>query len=380
MRRAAGVLLTVLGMAACESDTTIVVPGDGPSAPRALEAFYYGGVVTVTWELGPGWNGEPFRVYAKRTSDADWFFIAEVTNCSGGVCSYQDRNVVEGVTYLYYVAAVDPATGVEAATDYSVEVAVPFATAPPDPTGVQAVALDGAIYLRWSDVARGEADFSFYRIYQDAGANETFLLGETDSEGFLDELAVNGETYRYFVTSVDTQGHESAGSGPASGTPRPDFSGEYLYAASDRPDRAGFRFQADESVDPVMDAFDASRHFRLEIDAAGWWLVPGPGTSVHPQAFATTALKCGPGADASCQDLSVAPTSGYTTADLPLDAQTSYALRVRGDDGQTRYATIRVVLLGFDQNDDALIIFDWAYQLQPGNPALAPRVGTLAIR
>jgi hypothetical protein len=34
---------------------------------------------------------------------------------------------------------------------------------------------------------------------------------------------------------------------------------------------------------------------------------------------------------------------------------------------------IRVTLLGFDQDDAAIMIFDWAYQLQAGNPNLAPR-------
>lgn len=371
MRHAAWVLLAAAGLTACDNDT-VLLPGNGPGAPRALDASYYAGVVTVTWELGPAWDGEPFRVYAKRLSDADWFFIAEVTNCAAGFCSYADRNVVEGVRYEYYVAAVDPVTGEEAASDYSVEVDVPFRTPPPVPTEVRVVALDGVNYVRWSDAARAADDFSFYRVYLDDPAGEAFLLGETDSEGFLDELAVNGQTSRYFITSVDTQGHESGGSIAGAGTPRPDFAGEFLYAFSDRPELSGFRFQDDEGVDPLVAGGDPSRHFRLEIDAAGWWLVPGPDAAAYPQGFVTTALKCGPGADAGCTDLSVAPTSGYGAQDVPLDAQTTYALRVRGDDGQIHYGALRVVLLGFDQDDDALMIFDWAYQVQPNNPALAP--------
>jgi hypothetical protein len=31
--------------------------------------------------------------------------------------------------------------------------------------------------------------------------------------------------------------------------------------------------------------------------------------------------------------------------------------------------------LGFDQNDSALMIFDWAYQLQADNPDLVGSVG-----
>jgi hypothetical protein len=47
-------------------------------------------------------------------------------------------------------------------------------------------------------------------------------------------------------------------------------------------------------------------------------------------------------------------------------------LRVTGDDGLVHYGVIRVETLGYDQNGYALMIFDWAYQLQAGNPSLSP--------
>ena len=53
--------------------------------------------------------------------------------------------------------------------------------------------------------------------------------------------------------------------------------------------------------------------------------------------------------------------------------QTTYVLRVVGDDGALHYGTVRVTLLGFDQEGAALMIFDWAYQLQAGNPNLTPK-------
>ena len=48
---------------------------------------------------------------------------------------------------------------------------------------------------------------------------------------------------------------------------------------------------------------------------------------------------------------------------------------VIGDDGQIHYGVIRVEMLGFDQND-AIMIFDWAYQLQAGNPELVGPTGS----
>lgn len=370
MRRAVlGTVVAALAIAAC--DDSLLIPLEEPAAPRNLEAYYYAGAVYVTWELAPDWNEESFRVYSKRIKDPDYFLIAEVSSCADGLCVYQDRNVRAGQTYEYYVSAVDPESGAETSSDYSVEVAVPQPVPPPVPTGITVVALDDANYVRWSANARSAGDFAFYRVYLEESGGDEYLLGETDSEGFLDLLAANGKTSRYSVTSVDDQGHESAASAVASGTPRPDFHGEWIYDFVDDPAASGFRFQRDEGANPVVSGSSPSRHFRLEVDDAGWWLVPGPQSEVYPMGYETTALKCGVAADAGCVDVDRAPTSGYVTRDVELVPQTSYVLRVRGDDGQTHYGVIRVVLLGFDQKGKALMIFDWAYQLQANNPALS---------
>ena len=111
------------------------------------------------------------------------------------------------------------------------------------------------------------------------------------------------------------------------------------------------------------------------MDADGWWLVPGPGTEVYDGWFETTALKCGVDSDSDCVALDQAPLSEYTHLDMPLYPQSTYVLRVLGNDGLTHYGAIRVTLLGFDQDDAAIMIFDWAYQLQAGTPNLAAREG-----
>ncbi len=374
MRRGAWMgLLVALSVAACNNDEIFVVETP-PDAPRALTATYYGGVVTVEWELGVAWNGESFRVYSKRVTDANYFRIADVTNCASGLCSYADRNVVAGQTYQYYVSAYNAASGLETSTASTVQVLVPSPTPPPTPTATRVIALDGANYFTWGGNARTASDFSHYRVYQDASGT-SFLLGETDSEGFLDLLAANGTTYRYFVTSVDTDGHESTGSVAASGTPRPDFTAEFMYDHFADPTRSGFRFQEDESTVAVGAGSAPDNHFRFETDVNGWWLVPMAGSAVYDAGF-TTALKCGVAADAGCTDVSVAPTSGFSAADMALSVESSYVLRVVGNDGMTHYGVIRVTHLGFDQNGDAIMIFDWAYQLQAGNRNLAPPPGS----
>jgi hypothetical protein len=375
MRRAALVgLLLVVSATACNNDKVVIV-GDAPAAPRALTASYYAGAVTVQWELAPGWDGETFRVYSRRVTDSSYFLIADVTSCSGGLCSYVDRNVVSGQTYEYYVTAWRAGSGLETATASTVSVFVPTPTPPPVPNAPAVIALDGANFFTWGVASRSASDFSHYRVYQDAGST-SYLLGETDSEGFLDLLAANGSTYTYFVTSVDAQGHESARSAPASGTPRPDFHGEWIYDHFDDPTRSGFRFPDDESTYPIVSGTSSSRDFRVERDlGGGWWLVPNPTASptvfVYPSGFVTTALKCGVAADAGCTDVSVAPSSGYVRADVELFPQTSYVVRI-GSGASAQYGVIRVVFQGFDQRGDAIMIFDWAFQLQAGNRNLTP--------
>lgn len=373
-RAAVVILLLTSSLSACTNDVLVPIGGT-PAAPRALAVSYYAGSVTVEWELAPDWNGESFRVYSRRTSDPDYFMVAEVTSCMGGLCTYRDLNVSAGHTYEYYVSAVDSDSGVETATATTVDVFVPNPVPPPVPDGPFVIALDGANFLTWGTASRGAGDFSVYRVYQDAGTT-SYLLGETDSEGFLDLLAANGQTYEYFVTAVDSDGHESAGSVSAAGTPRPDFSGEWIYDHFDDPTASGFRFSDDESTYPIVAGTDANRDFHVERDLGGaWWLVPNTGVSTYPTGFATTALKCGVGADAGCTDVSVAPSSGYTTADVELLPQTSYVVRI-GSGSTAYYGVIRVVFQGFDQNGDAMMIFDWAFQLQAGNPNLAPPSGS----
>ncbi len=374
MRKWPVVALAFLSVACGESNPVLVVGGD-PDGPRNVSAFYYNLGVDVTWDLSPGWNGEAFRVYGKRASDADFFFIAEVTSCAGGSCVYRDLNVLADVSYEYFVAAVDPDTGSEASSAI-VGVYVPVPIPPAVPTSVAGVALDDAAYLIWSDAPASEDDFSFYRVYLIDGPDD-LLLGETDSPGFIDLLAVNGSTFTYFVTSVDDQGHESGGSSLVEVTPRPDYTGELVNAYQDAPGNAGFQFQESEDAAAVVSGDDPDRHFRLESDVDGLWLVPGPGVEIYPTGQFTSALKCGVGADGDCTSWEVAPTSGYAFGDVPVDAEFTYMFRVPGFGGGLNYGAIRVTLLGQDQAGDDVMVFDWAYQIQEGNPNLSTAEGSV---
>ena len=368
-------LLTELALlGACSEKDTILVPVDGPAPPVALDVGYYNRAVTVYWELSSAWNGETFRVFGKQVGDPSFFLIADVTSCSEESCEYTDTNIISNVSYDYFVSAQDPETGAETDSDLTVRVAVPSFSPPPIPTDLEVVALDANNYIRWNDDARSASDFSAYRIYllSDGGATET-LLGHTDSPGFLDALSENGVTSTYVVSSVDLYGHESGASGSAEGTPRPDFTGELVYSFVDDPDLSGFRFSESDQLDPIVPGGSPTGHLRLETDASGSRLVPGPSADVYPEGVFTTGLKCGVAADAQCEDWTTAPLSGYSHMDITIEPEFTYMWRVVESDGMTRYGALRVTLLGTDQFGSGLMIFDWAYQLQGGNPQLVRR-------
>ena len=75
-------------------------------------------------------DGEPFRVYAKDSDESRYGLAATVTSCSGGSCSYADRNVAAGESYDYYVALMDR-NGREGDTSDEIRVSVPASSGPP---------------------------------------------------------------------------------------------------------------------------------------------------------------------------------------------------------------------------------------------------------
>lgn len=372
--------------AACDNDPDVVVvqPGDEPGQPTDLFATYAWVLegfennqpvgypsVQVTWLPPADWGTEVFRVYGKRASAASFTLIATVTSCTDFGCVYTDRNVAHGVDYEYYVSAYNESSDLETESDFRDVVRVPANARPSAPTAPDAVSLDNSVFLRWSANTANGANVSRYVVYLTGVDNESssYLVGQTDGTGFLDQRAENGSRYRYRVATVDTLGHYSNLSSEVTGTPRPDFSGELVYAFADSAAASGFRFQPDESANPIVAGNSTSAHWRLESDLAGWRIVPLNGTQVLEYGR-TTALVCGPGSDAGCTAARVAPTVGYSTAPIAVDAEYSYVFRVTGGDGQPHFAVLRATMLGTDQNGKDLMIFDWAYQTVANDPVL----------
>lgn len=377
----------LLAAAACDSDPDVVIvdPGEAPGMPTDLFASYAWVLedfqngqpvgypsVQVSWFPANDWDDEVFRVYGKRASDSGFTLIATVTSCTTLGCVYTDRNVQPGVQYEYYVAAYDESDDQETASDFRDVVAVPGSQRPAAPTSLDAVGLDNSAFVRWTANPANPNSVSKYVVFLTSvdGEASLYQAGQTDGNGFLDLRAENGSRYGYRVATLDTLGHYSNLSSEVFVSPRPDFSGELIYAFADSAALSGFRFQPDEADNPLVAGTSASAHWRLESDNTGWRIVPLNGTQVTEWGR-TTALVCGPGADAGCTAPRTAPTAGYTTAPVAVDAEYSYVFRVTGSDGQPHFAVLRVTLLGTDQNGNDLMVFDWAYQTRPNEPQLS---------
>lgn len=376
-------------LAACDRNT-FIGGGGRPGAPTdlsvethwVLEGFTSGGqsvgypVVDVKWNPPSSWNDEPFRVYARRAGGSGFFLIATVTSCTSQGCVYRDRNVTGGTSYEYYVATANEDTNEETPTDFRETVQVPTLTTPATPQLDSAVALDNAAFIRWHDGGNG-ANLWKYLVYLTRidGTSYLYGLGETDGTGLVDTRATNGHVYGYRIAAVDTMEHVSALSAEVTVAPRPDAAGELVYSFQTNPTLSGFRFQNAESANPIVDGGAATAQWRLEHTAAGWKIVPLNGTSVVEFSGRTTALACGPGADADCRAATRAPAAGYVTTPITVNPEFSYVFRVTGSDGQPHFGVIRASILGSDGAGHDLMIFDWAYQLIANDVRLSRAAG-----
>jgi hypothetical protein len=379
-------LVAVLAAAACDEGTVIVDPGDPPGQPRDLAAefqFQFEGftaagqpvghpAVVLTWLPPTSWNQEVFRVYSRGSGASSFTLIATVTSCTTAGCTYLDRDVSSGQAYEYYVAAVNESSGQETSSEFRELASVPASFTPAAPMADSAVALDGTVFVRWANPASNGGAVSHYQVYLTRidGTSYLYAAGRSDGLGYVDLRAANGHVYGYRVAAVDSLGRYSALSPEMTAAPRPDYAGELIYALADSAAASGFRFQTSDASNPILAGTSPQAQWRLETGVSGWQIVPLNGTQVVEYTGRTTALACGPGSDAGCRAATRAPTTGYSSAPIPVNPEFSYIFRVTGSDGQPHHGVIRATLLGSDQNGKDLMIFDWAYQTLPNDPRL----------
>jgi hypothetical protein len=221
-------------------------------------------------------------------------------------------------------------------------------TPPAIPRGLTSVTGDGKIYLSWYPNA--EEDLDGYNVYigeKPEGYYE--LIASTRSANYTDEAVTNGHTYYYAVSSYDDNGNESELSYDlVFDTPRPEGWGARLWDYRTYPNDAGYDF----ATKLVLLYTDSRVDLFLEFDngVPFMWRANG---QTDIQDFGYTD---------SIDDVSYAPEFGWIQLNW-LELVSGHTYIVWTDDNH--FAKFRVVQIGNDH-----ITFDWAYQIDPGNPEL----------
>ncbi len=210
-------VITATDVGSNESDYSVEVsatpdniyPPD-PTSGLVAEARYLS--VFLDWDDNEEADLDEYKIYQAQTQGGPWTEI-DATDESEFLVS----GLTGGVTYYFYVSAVDTA-GNESDHDDEVS-AIPTDDAPPAaPTGLVATAGDGIVYLDWND--NTEPDLREYRIYisQVSGGPYDEVDSDDPSEFPVGGLT-NGITYYFVVTAIDDGGWESPYSNQASAYP-----------------------------------------------------------------------------------------------------------------------------------------------------------------
>src|SRR5437870_6288979 len=176
-----------------------------PSPPRQLNATPGEAQVTLTWLAPSSDGGSPitnFKIYQGTASGGE-SLLATV----GAVFSYPDSSVTNGVTYYYYVTAVN---GIGASGSSNEVSATPVAgpSVPDAPQNLVATPGNGTMTLTWSpppwDVRSPVTGYTVYRGTN--SGNRSFFVPLGNVTTYTDTGLANGQRYYYVVTAINAIG------------------------------------------------------------------------------------------------------------------------------------------------------------------------------
>ena len=231
----------------------------------------------------------------------------------------------------------------------------PDTTPPAIPRGVYSITGDEEVIIEW--FPNGEYDLAGYRVWR-SGDNVDFeKIGELlpDNISFVDRNVKNGKTYYYAVTAFDYDGNESDLSPEfVDDTPRPEGRNITLKDYQLSPERSGFDFSRPVRGAIPWDDVDTDIYFGFDLDVNVSYMYSDNDTLMQDMGYRD-----------GMDDLDEAPLFdlGYTSLFVELLKGHVYAFNT--PDGN--YAKIRVIDVS-----DVSVTFDWAYQIDPDNPELAP--------
>jgi predicted phage tail protein len=181
----------------------IKIPYGIPSPPRNISAVPGNKVVHLTWEPpvsdGNG-NITEYRVYRGIASGSEALYAT----VNASTLNFTDTNVSNGVTYYYYVTAVNEFGESEPSNEVS---AVPCAV-PSPPRNLTAIAGNASVALSWEPPADdGGMAVTNYTIYYGTNSgNYTMNMIVGNLTGYTITGLTNGQRYYFAVSAINEVG------------------------------------------------------------------------------------------------------------------------------------------------------------------------------
>jgi hypothetical protein len=371
MRRFLVLSLLAVFVSGCDDNNDVL----GPLLPAPTNLFYevepsgdpdLPAGILLFWDPVVSDLLQVYRVYSRRSTSEPFDLRGATTSIT-----FHDNGDPD---IEYFVVAVD-VDGVESEPSNTIAIAERLVLERPDFIG--STSLDGAVLVTWSDNPFLDEPeiFRNYRLYSaffdlDTGfCDEDFVLeGTTVAPEFLASALPNGEPRCFAVSAESIERWESDWSDVIADTPRPDARNVLMFAFQADQTRSGFRFFQDANNDGVAQPLElgivasgssADVDFFVDRDANGdLFLVPvRTGTEI---ALAS------PDPIDDLTDIDIAPEAGYGVAAIEAVPGFGYVFQMDGGDGFARFGGLRVTHVG-----DDILIFDWSYQTDPGNPELS---------
>jgi hypothetical protein len=335
-----------------------LIPSGDPAVPDGI---------MLRWTEPADDRVSDYVIFSRGSVNASWERRGATTSST-----FHDA----GVPHLQYYVASEDGDGNESRG--SNVITVDERNRLPAPSSIVSVSLDQAVQLSWPSNGR-VADpgmFDYYRIYStlynlDTGICDDLrwsLEGTTVSEDFLVTGLPNGVPRCFAASTVSRDGHESAWSGARADTPRYDARNTFVDAFQAAPATSGFRFYdgTSRTFGLVTTGSRTDVDFRIEKRADGsLWFTPVR-SDVKIALYSTSTVT-------DLTSIDVAPLrSAFSATAIEAVPGYAYVFEMSLADG-LHYGAIRVTHTGVDY-----VIFDWAYQSDPGNPELRRERGSVA--
>jgi hypothetical protein len=327
--------------------------------------------VLLMWDPSPAADLAVYRVYSRPGTSGTYDLRGETTSTT-----FHDTGIPDG---SYAVSAVSTGGGESGL----IEVVIDERFRLDAPGSLVSTSLNGAVHLAWSDNAflNDPEGFRQYRVYSALYSLDEQLCdaqwsleGTTVAPEFLSGALANGVPRCFGVSAESVEGWESVWSPIRADTPRPDARNVILFADIINSSQAGFRFYQDLNGDGLVGPTELGIIGSSSLPSMDFWIDRDEGTQeliITPSRPGTTVAlydEVNPVEDLTSID--IAPLTGFSAVPITVVPGFGYVFEMDGGDGFARYGAFRPTHVGTEY-----LIFDWAYQTDPGNPELQIRGG-----